>query len=232
MTVNTERNGAPRVTGGRSELAILAHRVARRAHGEVVQLKPQRAGLFAARLLPSFAFGYVRTLLLRWSGIRIERQSSINGPVHLTGPGFHCDLVSIGRNTIISGPLYLDVGAAISIGSNVRIGHHVKLHTIDHEIGGPEQRAGTHRRRPVTIEDGAWICSHAVILPGVTVGRGAVVAAGALVAKDVPANVLVGGVPARPIRTLPGARPAELPAAPSSRVYIAGAVPRAANGAR
>lgn len=178
-------------------------RIAGRARMEVMGLSPIRAVLHAANTLPSFALGCVRTSLLRLSGIKIAERSCINGRVFLTGPGFRCDLVSIGTNTIISGPLHLDVGAEIVIGCNVRIGHNVSIHTIGHEIGGAGQRAGQHETGPVVIEDGVWICSHAVILPGVTVGRGSVVAAGALVSRDVAPNKLVGGVPARVLRELP-----------------------------
>ena len=56
---------------------------------------------------------------------------------------------------------------------------------------------------PITIEDDVWLATRAVVLKGVTVGRGAVVATGAVVTKDVPPYTLVAGVPARPIRTLP-----------------------------
>jgi maltose O-acetyltransferase len=57
--------------------------------------------------------------------------------------------------------------------------------------------------RPVSIEDGAWIAARVTILPGVTIGRGTVVAAGAVVTRDVPPNTLAAGVPARVKRELP-----------------------------
>jgi maltose O-acetyltransferase len=64
------------------------------------------------------------------------------------------------------------------------------------------RRAGDLKAEPVTIGDGAWIGARATILPGVTIGGGAVVAAGSVVTRDLPANVLAGGVPARVIREL------------------------------
>ena len=69
-------------------------------------------------------------------------------------------------------------------------------------MGDPECRAGAHLARPIRIESGAWIGARSTILPGVTVGHGAVVAAGAVVTRDVEPNTLVAGVPARVLRSL------------------------------
>ena len=93
--------------------------------------------------------------------------------------------------------------AAITLGNNVWIGHEVLMTVGSHEIGPPCQRAGSGTSRPILIGDGVWIGARAVILPGVTIGEGAVVAAGAVVNKDIPANTLYGGVPAKIIRDLP-----------------------------
>ncbi|NTV62282.1 MAG: hypothetical protein HGA65_01930, partial [Oscillochloris sp.] len=72
----------------------------------------------------------------------------------------------------------------------------------DHEIGPHAHRGGRLIPRPVVIEDGVWIGAGALILPGVTIGAGAIVGAGALVTKSVAPDTVVGGVPARVIRTL------------------------------
>jgi acetyltransferase-like isoleucine patch superfamily enzyme len=82
------------------------------------------------------------------------------------------------------------------------IGQEVSIITAGHQIAGPFYRAGTLRPAAVRIGGGVWIGARATILPGVNVGPGTVVAAGAVVAHDVPANVLVGGVPARVLRSL------------------------------
>jgi acetyltransferase-like isoleucine patch superfamily enzyme len=74
--------------------------------------------------------------------------------------------------------------------------------TVDHEVGDSSQRCGRRVFRPICIEDGVWIGSRAVILPGVRIGRGAVVGAGAVVTRDVPAHALVAGIPAKTIRDL------------------------------
>jgi acetyltransferase-like isoleucine patch superfamily enzyme len=75
--------------------------------------------------------------------------------------------------------------------------------TTTHDIGPHEQRCHGSRSEPVTIGDGAWIGTRALILPGVHVGAGCVVAAGAVVTDSVPPDSLVGGVPAKVLRTLP-----------------------------
>ena len=79
---------------------------------------------------------------------------------------------------------------------------HQVITTSSHVIGTPERRAGRLKPEPVRIGHGAWIASRAVILPGVEVGEGAIVAAGAVVARSVAPNTLVGGIPARVIRHL------------------------------
>ena len=90
----------------------------------------------------------------------------------------------------------------ITIGDHVAIGHEVLITVGSHEFGPSERRAGSDTYRPVVIGDGAWIGARAVILPGVTIGGGAVIAAGSVVNKDVPADELWAGVPARFIRGL------------------------------
>jgi len=87
----------------------------------------------------------------------------------------------------------------------VSIGHHVVLVTAAHDLGPSGGRAGPGRALGIVIEDGCWIGARTTILPGVRIGTGSVVAAGSLVAADVPPNKLVGGVPARMIKSLPDA---------------------------
>ncbi|MCR5240321.1 MAG: hypothetical protein K6E15_09225 [Prevotella sp.] len=85
------------------------------------------------------------------------------------------------------------------IDDSVLIGPEVKIATVDHDL---YDRHNLFHFGQVTIRENAWICIAAVICPGVTIGRNAVVAAGAVVTKDVPDNVVVGGNPARIIKKI------------------------------
>jgi acetyltransferase-like isoleucine patch superfamily enzyme len=152
--------------------------------------------------LPGQAFSRTRTALLRRAGVRIGARSLIQGAMHITGDANPCDKISIGTFTLVSGNLHCDVGAPIRIGDRVRIGHDVSLLTVDHHIGPEEMRAGERKYGPIEIDDGAWLASRVVVLPGVRIGAGAIVAAGSVVTRDVPANSLVVGVPARVVRDL------------------------------
>ena len=92
-------------------------------------------------------------------------------------------------------PFYTDFGKNIRIGDGTLIGHRVTLATINH--GLPPDRRHVHHIAPIVIGRDVWIGSGAILLPGVHVGDGAVVAAGAVVRADVPARTIVAGVPAR-----------------------------------
>jgi acetyltransferase-like isoleucine patch superfamily enzyme len=88
---------------------------------------------------------------------------------------------------------------SISLGKHVLVADHVSI--FDSNFHQIDQNTPVHQA-PVRIDDNVWIGHRAVVLPGVTVGCGAVIAAGSVVTSDVQGNWLVGGVPARPIREL------------------------------
>jgi acetyltransferase-like isoleucine patch superfamily enzyme len=197
--------GRGQAAGGEFEPGVdtLSARLRRFIHGEIRQLWPLQAAVLATtNMLPAQSFNYLRTALLRSVFPGIGQRTRLLGPVSITGPGRLPELLSIGSETVIGGSLHVDLGAPLRIGEFVHIGHHVLMHTIDHEIGPAKLRCGRHRVAPIHICDGAWIGSRVVVLPGVTIGAGAVVAAGAVVVRDVPANCLVAGVPAKVIRQL------------------------------
>jgi maltose O-acetyltransferase len=152
--------------------------------------------------LPAQCFSRVRTAMLRAAGLRIGPLSLFQGPLHITGGERACERLDIGTYTLISGALHCDLAAPIRIGDRVRIGHDVSLLTVDHDIGPAEMRCGTRSFGAIDIGDGAWIASRVVVLPGVRIGAGAIVAAGSVVTRDVAPNTLVAGVPARKIRDL------------------------------
>jgi maltose O-acetyltransferase len=110
--------------------------------------------------------------------------------------------VSIGANSRINRDCMIDVRGGVTIGDNVSISPQVAISTAAHSAVDPGFRVEI---RPVAIEDNVWIGMRATILGGVTLGRGSVVAAGAVVTKDVPPLTIVAGVPAKPV----GMRPEE-----------------------
>jgi serine acetyltransferase len=181
-----------------------------RAVRSELSVTPRTMATYAiSRGFPQFAFSRTRTLLLRAAGVSIGAGTSIMGTLHITGYGSP-SLLSFGRGTAVSGPLHIDLGARVTIGDRVHFGQEVMLLTMDHEFGTPDERCGRLTSAPIRIEDGVWLASRVTILPGVTVGCGSVVAAGAVVTRDVPPNSMVGGVPARLIRNLDDDAPKSL----------------------
>jgi len=174
-----------------------------------------------ASALPQLTFNRTRTEILRAGGLKIGRGSLVMGPIRVTGAGDRGSVLSIGSDCIITGHLHVDAGATVRIGNRVYIGHDVTLLTVDHEIGPSEQRCAGHDAMPIVIGDGVWIGSRVMILPGVNVADGAVIAAGAVVTRDVPRDTLVAGVPAQVVRALDQMAP------PSTRKRKHGASPLA-----
>ncbi len=106
--------------------------------------------------------------------------------------------IRIGRNVFINACCCFQDQGGISIGDGTLIGHRVVIATINHGLR-PEERMD-HHIAPVRVGRNVWIGSGSIILPGVPIGDGASVAAGAVVTKDVPEGTVVGGVPARILR--------------------------------
>lgn len=111
--------------------------------------------------------------------------------------------IFVGNNVFINQQCIFAAEEKITIDDNVKIGFRCMFITSNNEIYLDENdHTRIHYSEPIHIEKDVWIGSGAVILPGVTVGEGSVVAAGAVVTKDVPARTLVGEVPARIIKTI------------------------------
>jgi maltose O-acetyltransferase len=136
-----------------------------------------------------------RRSVLKLAGVSIGHGTVVLGPITIGGAGRLENLV-IGDDCTINGGSFLDPADRLTIGNDVAIGHDVLIMTSSHELGTSHRRHGPVTSAPVTIGDGAWLCSRSVIQPGIDVGRGAVVLAGAVVTRSVPPNVVVGGVPA------------------------------------
>ena len=123
----------------------------------------------------------------------IESYSCINNAV---GDVVIGDYTRIGIHNTIIGP--------VCIGSHVNLAQGITVTALNHNFEDKEKRIDEQgiTTKPIIIGDDVWIGANAVILPGVTIGKHCVVAAGAVVTKDVPDNTIVGGVPAKEIKTI------------------------------
>lgn len=110
--------------------------------------------------------------------------------------GAKCHIV-IGDNSFINRKVLLDGRGKIEIGNNVDIGQETNIWTVEHDPNDNDHNVTINE---VKIEDYVWIATRVTILPGVRIGKGAIIAAGSVVTKDVPPMTIVGGVPARFIR--------------------------------
>lgn len=118
-------------------------------------------------------------------------------------PPFYTDYgknINIGEEVFINACCHFQDHGGVTIGDGCQIGHNVVFATLNHELE-PEKRKTT-RPAPIVLGKNVWIGSNATILQGVTIGDNAVVAAGAVVTKDVPPNTVVGGVPAKFIKII------------------------------
>lgn len=138
----------------------------------------------------------VRKILSEITGQTIDSSTTIFLPFQINLGKF----TSIGKNVFINHDCtFLDMGG-ITIEDDVMIGPKVCLTTEGHPIDPQERKKLLVK--PIVINQNAWIGAGATILPGLTIGKNSVVAAGAVVTKDVPANTIVGGVPARIIKAI------------------------------
>lgn len=152
--------------------------------------------------LPPFVAVRLRSRLLRLAGLSLGRGATLIGRIWIAGgPRPRANLV-IGEMTFVNDGVRFDTSAPIIIGNHVDIAHDVKFITSTHEFGSEWRRAGASRKFAISVGDGTWIGAAAMVLPGVTIGEGALVAAGSVVTRSVPANTLVAGVPAQTVRRL------------------------------
>jgi maltose O-acetyltransferase len=120
-------------------------------------------------------------------------------------PPFYC---SYGQNIHIGDHVYLNVSCTIldcsevHIGNHVMIGPAVQIYTAAHLLQAETRIRGWEVAKPIVIEDNVWLGGGAILLPGVRIGRNAVVGAGAVVTRSVPANTVVAGNPARVIQEI------------------------------
>ena len=138
----------------------------------------------------------IRNLLSEITGSVIDESVAVFTPLYIN----YGKNLKIGRNVFINFDcVFLDLGG-ITIDDNVLIAPKVSLLSEGHPLSPKDRQSLVPG--PIHIKQNAWIGAGATILAGVTIGENAVVAAGAVVSKDVPANTVVGGVPAKTIRTI------------------------------
>ena len=138
-------------------------------------------------------FHHLRRFAYRVCGVKIGKGSTI----HMFASFYNPSNISIGKDTIIGEWAVLDGRAPLIIGDHVDIASNVMIYNAEHDVHSQNfTKPGLEK---VEIGDYVFIGPRAIILPGVTLGRGSVVAAGAVVTKDVESLTIVGGVPAKEI---------------------------------
>lgn len=152
-------------------------------------------GLLASGFVPRV----LRWRLLRLVGVRAERSAVC------AGLWLGTRRLEIGHDAFINYGCRIDNTAWVRIGPRCDLGPEVSILTTTHLMDDPTRRAGVERHESVVIGAGVWIGARATLLPGVTVGDGVVIAAGALVTRDCEPHTLYAGVPARAVRPLPPA---------------------------
>ncbi|TSD63439.1 sugar O-acetyltransferase [Inquilinus sp. KBS0705] len=150
----------------------------------------------SARLNSAGDIQQIRHILSEIIGNQIDESTTVFAPFYTNFGKF----ITIGKNVFINHACsFLDMGG-ITIEDHVLIGPRVNLVTENHPADPVERRALI--TRPIIIKRNAWIGANATILPGVTVGENSIVAAGAVVSKDVADNTVVGGIPAKFIKSI------------------------------
>lgn len=134
-------------------------------------------------------FWFLRRLILNIARINLGKGSYIHSGVKFFSSG----RISIGNNTIINPRCYLDNRKRIIIGNNVNISHDTKIYTLGHDINNSKFKS---KGANVVIEDDVCVFAGSMIMPGVKIGKGAVVYPGSIVTKDILPYYVVGGNPA------------------------------------
>lgn len=156
-----------------------------------IQTIAAESWLYGVHLSGHVPLHHVRRCVYRLSGMRIGKGSSI----HMYARFYKPSGIVIGEDSIIGEGAVLDGRESLRIGNHVDIATDVMIYNSQHDMNADD--FAEHTDAPVVVEDYVFIGPRAIILPGVTIGIGAVVGAGAVVTKDVPPYAIVGGVPAK-----------------------------------
>ncbi len=149
--------------------------------------------VFFLHVIGHFPSHAVRKIFYRLAGIQIGKDSFI----HMGARFYNPENIKIGVGTIIGEGVVLDGRNNLWIGDHVDIASHVMIYNSQHDIDDPHFRAVSE---PVIIEDYVFIGPRSIILPGISIGKGAVIAAGSVVTKNVSEFEVVGGIPAKNIK--------------------------------
>jgi len=150
-------------------------------------------------LIPDTSGFGVKRFLLKLAGVKVGENVRCCSSIKIVGD----NNLSVGKNTWIGHEVFISASESITIGADVNIAPRVYVGTGTHEIDySGSAIAGKGVSKPITICDGVWLCANSIILPGVTIGKKAIVAAGSVVTKDVPEGELWGGVPANFIKNI------------------------------
>lgn len=162
----------------------------------MIALKIQ-TGLFAIKfynlilnLLPG---SHIRSIFLNCTRNKIGKGVGIHSWLKLTWIGN----IAIGEDSTINFDCFLDNRAPITLGAHVMIGHKCRIYTMSHDLDSGDFAPW---KMPVVIGDYAVLFPNSIVMPGISIGEGAVVLPGSVVTKDVPDWIVVGGNPAKPIR--------------------------------
>jgi acetyltransferase-like isoleucine patch superfamily enzyme len=151
------------------------------------------------RLFPETRLFALKALLLRWAGVKVGHNVRVCSSVTILGSG----PLEIGDDTWVGQQVLIVSSSCVRIGSCVDIAPRVFIGTGTHQIDADgKHSAGLGINRDVVICDGVWLGVCSTILPGISIGHKAVVAAGAVVTKDVLARKIVGGIPAEILKDL------------------------------
>jgi maltose O-acetyltransferase len=148
--------------------------------------------LFLLRLIGNIPSHHIRRFFYRVKGIKIGKGSTLHMGIRFYEPKH----IRVGEDSVIGEHSVLDGRDKLIIGNHVDIASEVMIYNAEHDIQSEHFDPIT---APVVIEDYVFIGPRAIILPGITIGRGAVVGAGAVVTKNVAPMKVVGGVPAKEI---------------------------------
>lgn len=143
-------------------------------------------------ILPLVIVMKFRILCMRILGVKMKKDVTILRHIYFYAP----NKISIGANSVVNQFVVLDGRGGLEIGDKVNISPYVKIYTADHDANDSNF---IYREKKVIIERYAWVSTASIVLPGVRIGEGAVIAAGSVVTKDVEPYTIYGGVPAKKI---------------------------------